>query len=87
MDTTLQKWGNSQGIRIPKNFVDSLGMEVGCQLTVELAEDRSQIVVKTKQDSRPVRGRHRIEDLLAASSPDAFEGECDWGPPQGKEIW
>jgi len=87
MNTTLQRWGNSQGVRIPKAIVDSLGMEVGSELTIELSADRSQITITPTRDARPVRGRHRIEDLVASSSPEAFDGEYDWGEPQGKEVW
>lgn len=87
MNTTLQRWGNSQGIRIPKKIVDLLGMEVGSELTIELSDDRTRITVTPTRDSRPVRGRHRIEDLVASSSPDAFSGEEGWDGPQGKEAW
>jgi len=41
----LQRWGNSQGIRIPKKYVESLGMEIGAELTVELASDQSVITI------------------------------------------
>ena len=27
MQATIQKWGNSQGIRIPKAFLEALGMK------------------------------------------------------------
>ena len=87
MRTTLQRWGNSQGIRIPKAIVESLGMGIGSELLVELSEDRSRITVTPAADSRPVRGRHRIEDLVASSAPDALVGEYDWGEPQGREVW
>ena len=75
MKTTLQTWGNSQGIRIPKVMMESLGMTIGSELVVELSEDKTQITVKPTCDQRPVRGRHRIEELIARSAPDAFGGE------------
>lgn len=87
MKTTLQRWGNSQGIRIPKSMVDALGVGIGSELVVEMSGDRPGITITPATDSRPVRGRHRIEDLIAASSPDAIDGEYDWGGPQGKEAW
>ena len=87
MKTTLQRWGNSQGIRIPKGIADSLGIAVGAELSVEVSSDRTRITVTPSRDTRPVRGRYRIEDLIAASAPGAFEGELDWGSSQGKEAW
>lgn len=87
MKTTLQQWGNSQGIRIPKSIVDTLGLELGSEVVVEISQDHRRITVTPAEDSRPIRGRYRIEDLIASSSPSAFEGEFDWGSPQGKEVW
>ena len=87
MKTTLQQWGNSQGIRLPKGMVDALGIRVGAEMMVEVSQDRSSITLTPAIDTRPVRGRHRIEELIASSSPDAFDGELDWGSPQGKEAW
>jgi antitoxin MazE len=87
MKTTLQKWGNSQGVRIPKSIIDTLGINVGCEVKLEVSGDKSKITLSPTVDKRPVRGRHRIEDLLASSSADAFEGEIDRGSPQGQEAW
>jgi len=87
MRTTLQRWGNSQGIRIPKPLIDSIGLDIGEEIVVTLLPDQSGITVKPVQDTRPIRGRHRIEELIASSSPDSFDGELDWGKPQGKEVW
>lgn len=87
MKTTLQRWGNSQGIRLPKSMIDTLGMTVGTSVTVEVSGDQSQITIKPIKESRPIRGRHRIEDLVAESSPKAFAEDNNWGAPQGKEVW
>lgn len=87
MTTTLQRWGNSQGVRIPKNMVETLGLEIGSDLSIKLSEDGSHIAILPVRDARPVRRRHRIEDLVAAGSPDAFKGEVGWGKPQGREVW
>lgn len=87
MKTTLKRWGNSQGVRIPKSMVDSLGMDIGSQLVIALSEDSSMVTITPAKDARPIRGRHRIEDLIATGSPNAFVGEYDWGGPEGKEVW
>ena len=34
MTTTLQRWGNSQGVRIPKDMVETLGLEIGSDLAI-----------------------------------------------------
>ena len=48
-------------------------------MIVEISKDSSQITITPTAVSRPIRGRHRIEDLIAASSPKAFSGEDNWG--------
>ena len=87
MRTTLQRWGNSQGVRLPKSIVESLGIRVGAPVLVEVSGDHSRIVITPAKESRPVRGRHRIEALIAESAPNAFAAEHDWGKPHGKEVW
>jgi len=87
MKTKLQRWGNSQGVRLPKSIVESLGIAVGATMIVEISQDRSQITITPSAASSPVRGRHRIEALIAASSPKAFGGENNWGKVVGKEVW
>ncbi len=87
MKTTLQRWGNSQGVRLPKSIVESLGISVGAQVIVEVSQDHSQITITPTEESLPVRGRHKIQDLIAASAKNAFAGEHDWGKASGKEVW
>jgi len=87
MKTTLQRWGNSQGVRLPKSMVESLGIAVGASVIVEISKDSSQITITPTTVSHSVRGRHRIEDLIAKSSPKAFDGAYNWGKAVGKETW
>lgn len=44
MITKIQKWGNSQGIRIPKAFLDALGLSIGDQ--VQIQREGDMIVIK-----------------------------------------
>lgn len=87
MKTTLQRWGNSQGVRIPKQLVDRIGVDIGSEVLISLNSDNTTITIAPVQDSRPVRGRHRIEDLIAASHLDSFESKEFWTNSQGKEVW
>ena len=77
MKTTLQKWGNSQGVRLPKSVIESLGISVGESVILEVSGDHSQITITPSAESRPVRGRYRIDDLLTESAPSAFAGESE----------
>ncbi|MGB4442630.1 MAG: AbrB/MazE/SpoVT family DNA-binding domain-containing protein [Coriobacteriia bacterium] len=82
MITRIQKWGNSQGIRIGKELLQAMTLEVGD--TVEVSVGDGALVVTP---ARRVRGGVRLEDLVAAISPDTETVEVDWGAPSGTEVW
>lgn len=82
MITRIQKWGNSQGIRIGKELLQAMALEVGD--SVEVAVGEGTLVVTP---ARRVRGGVRLEDLVAAMPADAETVEVDWGAPSGTEVW
>ena len=82
MITKVQRWGNSQAVRINKRLLSELGLEAGDE--VEIAVRRGALVLTPV---RRVRGALRIEDLVAAIDPEHTPDEIDWGPPVGKEVW
>lgn len=51
MITKIQKWGNSQGIRIPKAFLDALSLSVGDQVQVQREGDMIVIKKVNKEES------------------------------------
>jgi len=74
MVSRVAKWGNSQGIRIDKRLLHSLGLSVGD--TVEISKKGEEIVIK------PVHGIDWY--LQGYESPD--DGwECV--EPEGREAW
>ena len=83
MKTTLQKWGNSQGIRIPKEYLESLNLHVGDSVDVKVASGRLEVCATSK----PIRGRYRIENLAARMPKKYRPQEVKWGYPVGKEVW
>ena len=80
-NSTLSRWGNSLGLRIPQEAADRLKLKAGARVSVELGPDSITI--------RPVRrGRKWTEAaLLKGVTPEMVGGEVDWGPPVGKEVW
>jgi antitoxin MazE len=78
--TTIQKWGNSQGIRIPKIMLDDLEIAEGGQ--VELLSENGLIIIKPAIMTRKI-----IEELFDGYTGDCHEEEMDWGDPVGNEIW
>ena len=82
MSTKIQKWGNSQGLRLAKNVLEDAHLGVGDEVDV-VAQDGAIIISPV----RKTRGRYRIEDLVARIPADYQASEVDWGEPVGKEAW
>ena len=80
-DTTLSRWGNSLGLRIPREATEQLSLRAGAKVTVEIGPDSLTI--------RPVRKRRKWTEaeLLKGVTPANAGGEVDWGGPVGKEVW
>jgi antitoxin MazE len=84
--TTLQAWGNSQGVRLPKALLASLDLKSGAAVEIELSPKKDAIIVRPAKAPSRVRGRHRIEDLVAAIPRGNKTAEFEWGT-SGCEVW
>jgi antitoxin MazE len=81
MITYIQKWGNSQGIRLPKNFLEELGMQEKEQIEIILSpEDKSLIIRKPKKCQS-------LRELFENYDGDYKCEEIEIGEPVGREIW
>lgn len=86
MITKLQAWGNSQGLRLPKALPTALQIEPGASVEIGLSLRKGAIILKKPVVVIPrVRGRHRIEDLVAAMPKNYKAAEFDWDT-QGRET-
>jgi antitoxin MazE len=80
MQTKIQKWGNSLGLRIPRSFATEAQVEEGS--TVDLSVENGCLRV------RPVRSRRYVlAELLKGVSPQNLHVEIPSGGPVGKEAW
>ena len=80
MDALIKKWGNSHGIRIPKEYLDSLGITPETPLSIEISGNTIVICKK--------RSHKTLEERVAESGvPLRFSNEINWGKPQGSEVW
>ena len=88
MNVTLQKWGNSQGIRIPKSILDELGYEENDKMEIT-TEDDCIILKRVKKKHMTVKERvveFYAKPLDEIRLPKQSE-EIDTGNPVGEEIW
>jgi antitoxin MazE len=82
MEGTLKKWGNSQGLRFSKAMLEKAKIAVGDR--VEIIAEEGQIVIKT---THPIRGKYKIQDLVAQIPQKFKPEEISWGSPVGGEEW
>jgi len=80
MQTTIQKWGNSLAVRIPKAFVKE--MHVACGASVDLSLDDGRIVIDPH-----TAPEYRLADLLKGVTTRNLHAEVDTGVPVGQEVW
>lgn len=76
---TLQKWGNSQGFRIPKALIES--MNWGDNKEFSLTSQQDKLIIE------PVKKRKSIEELFEGYHGKYEPAEMDWGENAGNEIW
>lgn len=74
MLVTLNKWGNSEAIRIPKILADTLGIHSGDQ--VELTIENDSLVIRKPE----LKGRELVASLLENFDAEKyqFNEEDDW---------
>lgn len=82
MITKVQKWGNSQGVRLTRQMLDQAQLATGD--SVEISVRAGTIIV---EPVRRVRGRYRLEDLVAEGGKPSKTKEISWGDPAGSEDW
>ena len=80
MTAIIQKWGNSQGIRLPKILLEDLNMSEGEE--VEIIAENSVLIIKPA-----MKKRKTIQELFDGYEGDYKPQEIDWGEPAGGEIW
>lgn len=78
METKIQKWGNSLGIRIPMNIINDLSLKNGS--TVDITEVTDTIIIRPKKN-------HNLRELLEKISDENIHSEIDFGNSEGNEIW
>jgi antitoxin MazE len=82
MMTKVQRWGNSQGLRLSKELLADVHIAVGDAVDVA-ARDGSLVITPVHR----VRGGLDLAQLVARIPEDCTSEELDWGAPTGREIW
>ena len=78
MKAVIQKWGNSLGLRLPRNLTGELHLVDGS--SVELLVEDGKIILLPKKKSS-------LRDKLKLISEDNLHGEVTTGHNVGNEQW
>ena len=85
---TIQKWGNSHGLRIPKALLDAVGLREHDRVELVQSEDSIQIRRVSSVPHRTLEERltafygKPVEEIERMSAQ-----KYDWGSAEGQEIW
>lgn len=82
MVTKVQKWGNSQGLRLAKEVLEDARIAIGDEVDV-CARDGMIVVAPVRR----VRGKRNLNELVSRIPKKYRPEELDWGNPVGKETW
>ncbi len=74
----IRSWGNSQGIRIPKDVLDKLDLKTSDVLDISIENDT--IVLRKSFEHKT------FEERLAAYAGKISVSDFDWGEPVGREL-
>jgi antitoxin MazE len=74
----LTKWGNSLGLRVPRDIAARMGLTEGARVDVEASDDGRIIITRSRR-------RFTLDELLAEMTPER-EHELEDDGPTGSEI-
>lgn len=72
------QWGNSIGVRIPKDLAKRAGIAVDSSVEIDEADNRIIIKAVGKKE-------YSLKELVNRITPQNRHSEADFGPPVGKE--
>jgi antitoxin MazE len=79
MVTSVQRWGNSLAIRIPKAFAAQA--RLGEDTAVDISVEGDTITIS------PARREWTLGELVKKITPSNQHREIGWGSNTGKEFW
>ena len=82
MVTRVQKWGNSQGLRLAKQLLEEAHISIGDEVDVTM-RDGAIIIAPIMR----IRGKRSLQELVSRIPKNHKPGEVEWGNPIGSEVW
>ena len=79
METKVQRWGNSLGVRIPRSVAAGAGLRAGTSVDIS-AEDETVVIRAVN------RSRYRLSELLKRVKRSNLHETVDTGVAVGREV-
>ncbi|MEA3522391.1 MAG: AbrB/MazE/SpoVT family DNA-binding domain-containing protein [Campylobacterota bacterium] len=81
MTAIISKWGNSQGLRFPKDLMNDLDLSVGDK--VKISTENHKVIIEPLKEKRKI---YDINDLVA-QIPSDYEAHEEFNEKIGIEEW
>ena len=76
----VQKWGNSQGLRLAKHLLDDARISIGDEVEVVVQQEQ----IRIRKVSKP---KFDLAEMVSRMPPSYKANEESFGKPEGKEEW
>ena len=76
----MAKWGNSVGVRLPKEALAQSSLRMGTTVNISVEKDGCILL-------SPARTKATLAELVEKITPDNKHSVVDWGHPTGEENW
>jgi antitoxin MazE len=80
MNATIQKWGNSLALRIPKAVARDTQLENGSVVNLTVRE--GMVIIEPVKKTK-----YRLAELLKGVTKKNLHATVDTGPAVGREVW
>ena len=86
--TTIKKWGNSQGIRISKEIMQQMNLKENDNIEINVCNGK--MVIEKVNKPKYSNLQERLEAFYQKSIDEIYvesTQEIDVGKPKGAEVW
>jgi antitoxin MazE len=81
MTAKISKWGNSQGLRVPKDIMDTLNLNIGDNVDIKI--ENGKVIIEAIKKDRP---KYDLNELIS-QVPNNYKANEEFTEKIGKEEW
>ncbi len=81
MTAKISKWGNSQGLRVPKDIMDTLNLNIGDNVNIKI--ENGKVIIEAIKKDRP---KYNLDELVS-QVPNNYKANEEFTEKMGKEEW